>query len=89
MHRLNRLQIVMRASLVGLVYDKALNLSHDGSDAGRVVTIMSTDIDGVCDTGALLHATWGQFFELAAGLVLLAREVGWLFPVPLVTIFRK
>ncbi|QLI66506.1 ABC multidrug transporter B [Metarhizium brunneum] len=83
---LNKLDILIRESLVHLVYDKTLNLSHHGSDAGRVVTLMSTDIDSVSEMGRLLHASWGQAVELVIGMILLAREVGWVFPVPLVII---
>jgi len=85
-HRLNRLQIGIRASLVALVYDKALKISSDVFDANRVVTIMGTDIDGVSGAGEMLHETWGQFAELATGMILLAREVKWLWPLPLAII---
>lgn len=86
---LNKLDILIRESLVHLVYDKTLNLSHHGSDAGRVVTLMSTDIDSASEMGRLLHASWGQAVELVIGMILLAREVGWVFPVPLVIIVCK
>ncbi|OAQ71684.1 ABC multidrug transporter [Purpureocillium lilacinum] len=85
-HRLNRLQIGIRASLVALVYDKALKISSDVFDANRVVTIMGTDIDSVSGAGEMLHETWGQFAELATGMILLAREVKWLWPLPLAII---
>ncbi|KAL3951875.1 hypothetical protein ACCO45_013592 [Purpureocillium lilacinum] len=34
----------------------------------------------------MLHETWGQFAELATGMILLAREVKWLWPLPLAII---
>lgn len=76
----------IRASLVALVYDKALKISSDVSDANKVVTIMGTDIDGVSGAGEMLHETWGQFAELVTGMILLAREVKWLWPLPLAII---
>ncbi|KAK2591549.1 hypothetical protein QQS21_010769 [Conoideocrella luteorostrata] len=49
-------------------------MDHEGSDAGRVVTIMSTDIDAVSGTGEMLHEAWGHGLELVIGMVLLARK---------------
>ena len=71
---------------MALVYDKALKISSDVFDANRVVTIMGTDIDSVSGAGEMLHETWGQFAELATGMILLAREVKWLWPLPLAII---
>ena len=84
--QMNKLEVLIRTSLINLVYEKALHM-NEGSDAGRVVTIIGTDIEGLGEMGALLHGTWAQAVELIIGMVLLAREVGWLFPVPLVTVF--
>lgn len=80
---------MIRGSLVTLVYDKSLNISSNVSDAGKVLTIMSTDIDGVSSAGEMFHETWAMFMELVIGMVLLAREVRWLWPVPLALIFRE
>src|SRR5690625_7403229 len=82
-HRLNRLQTGVRASLAALVYGKALKISSSVSDANKVVSIMGIDIDSVSGAAEMLHETWGQFAELTTGMILLAREVNWLWPVPL------
>ena len=66
---------MMRGSLVALVYDKALNIGSNVSDTGKVLTIMSTDIDSACGAGAMFHETWGMLIELVIGIFLLAREI--------------
>ncbi|KAH7134057.1 P-loop containing nucleoside triphosphate hydrolase protein [Dactylonectria macrodidyma] len=86
-HRLNRLQIMMRGSLTTLIYNKALNMSSESTDAGKVITLMSTDIAGVMNAGTMFHETWGQFLELTIGLIILASQVRWVWPVPLILIF--
>lgn len=80
---------MVKTSLVHLVYDKALKTNTDRSDAGRIVTIMTTDIEGISDIGSEFHETWGQFFELAISLVLLSKQVGWLWPLPVALVFCK
>ncbi|KAI1875114.1 uncharacterized protein JN550_002543 [Neoarthrinium moseri] len=86
-NRLNRLSVMTRGVLVSLVHDKALKSSNDTLNAGKVVTLMSNDVDSLTDVAGMFHETWAQIIEVAIGVVLLAREVGWLWPLPLVFIF--
>ncbi|CAN8101311.1 unnamed protein product [Discula destructiva] len=86
-HRLNRLQVMIRGALIGLLHDRALNARGSDEDNGRVVTLLSNDISNVQTSGDMFHGTWGQFSEVVVGTLLLAREVGWLWPVPIVFIF--
>ncbi|KAK5995410.1 ABC multidrug transporter B [Cladobotryum mycophilum] len=85
--RLNKVEVMMRGSLISLIYNKVLNISSNVSDAARVVTIMSTDVNETATAGQLLHETWAKLFELIIGVILLAREVNWLWPLPFVIIF--
>ncbi|KAH8757146.1 P-loop containing nucleoside triphosphate hydrolase protein, partial [Hyaloscypha sp. PMI_1271] len=72
-HRLNRLKVMIRGAVVGLINCKSLSQQSGSYDDGRAVTLMSTDAESV--------------IEVVLGTLMLAREVGWIFPVPLVIIF--
>ncbi|KAJ4394029.1 hypothetical protein N0V93_003246 [Gnomoniopsis smithogilvyi] len=87
LHRLDRLEIMIRSALTAMLFDRTLQARGSDKEDGRVVTLMSNDISNVENSGAMVHETWGQALEVVVGLSLLAREVGWLWPVPLVFIF--
>jgi ATP-binding cassette, subfamily C (CFTR/MRP), member 1 len=86
-HRLNRLKIMIRGAVVGLINSKSLNQQSSNYDDGRAVTLMSTDAENVGQSAQMFHETWAQVIEVLLGTVMLAREVGWICPVPLVIIF--
>ncbi|KAF2715971.1 P-loop containing nucleoside triphosphate hydrolase protein [Polychaeton citri CBS 116435] len=85
--RLNRLKIMIRGAVVGIINNKSLAQLSSGSNDGRAVTLMSTDSANICQSASMFHETWAHFVEVLLGMGLLAREVGWVFPVPLVIIF--
>ncbi len=88
-HRLNRLKIVVRGSLVGLIYSKSLTIQSGIYDDGKAVTLMSSDADSLGTTTEMVHETWARVVEVLLGMTMLAREVGWVWPVPLIIIFCK
>lgn len=88
-HRLNKLQLMMRGCLTTLIYNKALTIGSNVSDTGKVITIMSTDIDGAAEAGQMLHEAWAKLFELVIGVILLVREIKWLAPLPFIIIICK
>ncbi|KAI1763558.1 putative ABC transporter [Hypoxylon sp. FL1150] len=86
---LNRLKLLTRSALVGLIHHKTIDspaTSYYGND-GEAITLMSTDVDSLDGMVEMFHETWAQILEVVIGLVLLAREVGWLWPLPIVLIF--
>jgi ATP-binding cassette subfamily C (CFTR/MRP) protein 1 len=85
----NRLRVMTRGVLVGLIHSKTLGCSNESLYEGKVVTLMSNDVDNLVDTAEMFHETWAQLLEVLIGILLLAREVGWLWPLPLVFIFCK
>ncbi|KAI1414778.1 ABC transporter [Hypoxylon sp. FL1857] len=86
-HRLNKLKVMIRAALIALVHDKTMNSYAETVNEGKVLTLISTDVDSLVTTGEMFHETWGQILEVIIGIAMLSREVGWLFPVPLFVIF--
>ncbi|KAL7932586.1 P-loop containing nucleoside triphosphate hydrolase protein [Trichoderma chlorosporum] len=85
-HRLNKLEIMIRGCLTTLIYNKTLTIGSHVSDTGRVLTIMSTDVDGAAGAGKMFHEAWAKLFELVLGIILLVREVKWLAPLPFIII---
>ncbi|KXH42042.1 hypothetical protein CNYM01_08392 [Colletotrichum nymphaeae SA-01] len=86
-HRLNRLKIMIRGAVVGLLNNKQLSQQSTGYDDAKAVTLMSTDADNVVQSASMFHETWAQIIEVAIGTVMLARRVGWVCAVPFVMIF--
>ncbi|KJK75094.1 hypothetical protein H634G_09729 [Metarhizium anisopliae BRIP 53293] len=85
-HQQNRLRVMMRGALVGLVFNKTLQSQSNNHDRGKSVTLMNTDVDSLSGIGRMAHDIWAYFLELAIGMVILTSQVGWLSPVPLVII---
>ncbi len=73
---------------MGIIHDKALSLPRAAHDSSEAATLMSTDADGLEGVAEMFHETWAQTLEVAIGVVLLSREVGWIWPLPLILIFR-
>lgn len=78
---------MIRGALTGLLCNHILEARGEDEEDGKVVTLISNDISNVENSGEMVHETWGQASEVVLGTFLLARQVGWLWPVPLVFIF--
>lgn len=88
-HRLNRLKVMTKSSLVGLIHDKTMNSPSVAYDNGEANTLISTDADSLDSVAEMIHETWAQIIEVLIGIGLLASQVGWVWPLPLVLIYRK
>ncbi|KAH8689022.1 putative ABC transporter [Talaromyces proteolyticus] len=86
-HRLNRLKLMIRSSLVGLIHEKAMKSPSVAYDDGEATTLMSTDAEGLEGIGEMVHETWAQVIEVLIGMAFLATKVGWIWPLPLVLIY--
>ncbi|KXJ96142.1 ABC transporter type 1, transmembrane domain-containing protein [Microdochium bolleyi] len=84
---LNRLRVSTRCALAALIEDKMMHSWAESSLEGVVLSLISNDIDALDSISELVHETWAQALEVFLGFFLLWREVGWLWPVPLVMIF--
>ncbi|CAH0025727.1 unnamed protein product [Clonostachys rhizophaga] len=83
---LNRLRVKTRNALILLIEDKTMRSWADASLEGRVLTLISVDVDALETIPEMVHEIWGQALEVMVGFFLLSREVGWLWPVPLAMI---
>jgi len=88
-HRVNRLEVMTRGAMVSLIHSRALDVRNSETEDGKVATLVSNDISNMEDSARMFHETWAQFLEVVVGTFLLSRQVGWLWPVPLILIFRK
>jgi ATP-binding cassette subfamily C (CFTR/MRP) protein 1 len=64
-----------------------MNLPSISYDDGEATTLMSTDADSLINIGSIVHEIWAQVIEVLIGISLLASEVGWIWPLPLVLIY--
>jgi ATP-binding cassette, subfamily C (CFTR/MRP), member 1 len=87
-HTLNRLSLMTKSALTGLIHDKAVHSPSSEYEDAEAITLMSTDVDGLEGVTGMFHETWAQCLEVMIGIALLAREVGWIWPLPLVLIYR-
>jgi ATP-binding cassette subfamily C (CFTR/MRP) protein 1 len=77
---------MFRGSLIGLIYSHSLELADSSHDELAAITLMSTDIDIICNAISTLFEVWAQLIEVSIGFWLLARQLGWVSVVPLLII---
>lgn len=85
-HGLNRLQVMIRGALLGLVHEHSLLARHKPYSKGTTVAIASTDVSALEGAPRMLHEAWALSVEVVIGSIFLAKQVGWLWPVPHVII---
>lgn len=73
--------------MVSLIHSRALDVRNSEATDGKVATLISSDVGNMEDSARMFHETWAQFVEVVVGTFLLSRQVGWLWPLPLVLIF--
>ena len=88
-HQLNRLNVMTRAALIGLIYEKTLNTPYTTYKDFSAVTLMSTDADSLGNVSDMFHEAWSQVLEVGVGVTLLAQQIGWFCLVPLLLISGK
>ncbi|KAF5875138.1 putative abc multidrug protein [Botrytis fragariae] len=86
-HHIYRNVTMVRGSLVSLIYTKSLSIENQMDDPSSALTLMSTDVDRICQSVVMLHDLWSRPLELILGIVLLAFQIGWVCTMPLVVIF--
>ncbi|KAG2005232.1 hypothetical protein GB937_008929 [Aspergillus fischeri] len=86
-HRLNRLKLMTRSALIGLIHDKIMKSPSNAYDNGEATTLMSTDAETLDGIAEMIHETWAQVIEVLIGTRFLAGQVGWIWPLPLFLIY--
>lgn len=87
---------MLRGSLIGLIHQSSLvasphepqkdtDRSHSDSTP---VALVTTDVATLEDAVETFYMTWACVIEVIIGTTMLARQVGWVWPLPhLITIF--
>ncbi|KAJ5721180.1 ATP-binding cassette transporter [Penicillium malachiteum] len=86
-HRVNQLQIMIRAGMISLIHDHSLKVPIRSSDGSEALTLVGIDIESIESSGEIFHETWAQLFEVIIGTFILTARVGWLAFLPLIIIF--
>ncbi|KAL1902690.1 hypothetical protein Sste5346_001133 [Sporothrix stenoceras] len=81
-HLLNRIEIMFRGALVGIIHQKALTGRSHAYDDGKALTLISTDAVELEGSAEVLHEMWAFCLEAVIGFSMLAMEIGWLWPLP-------
>ncbi|OJJ96983.1 hypothetical protein ASPACDRAFT_1882742 [Aspergillus aculeatus ATCC 16872] len=76
-HRLYRMITMFRGAMVSQIYSKTLGLAK-APDESAALTLMSTDVDRIAFSLRQIAEVWARTVELAMGLWLLERQVGWI-----------
>ncbi|KAJ5898746.1 ABC transporter integral membrane type 1 [Penicillium taxi] len=75
-HMTYRLVTSARGNLISIIYAKTVDLSITALDESAAVTLMSSDVQSICNGFALMNELWGVPIELAVCLYLLTRQLG-------------
>lgn len=78
-----------RSSLVGLIHDKILKLPNLAYENGEATSLMSNDAESLDGIAEMVHETWAQVIEVLIGIRLLATQVGWISPLPILLIYCR
>ena len=74
--------------MVGLVYRRSLSLQDGLHEESAAITLMSTDVDIICDAIPIIYELWAQVIEVMIGFGLLWRQLGWVAVIPLLIVAR-
>ncbi|KGO74028.1 ABC transporter, integral membrane type 1 [Penicillium italicum] len=85
--QINRLRVMVRGALIGLIHHQSLHLTHDKSQSSSALTLITSDIDSIESVGETFHETWARLVEVVTGTALLASHIRWFSLLPLVIIF--
>ena len=75
-HTKNQILISIKSMLTSAIYQKSFKLSSTDIDAGRMITLMTADVEGVERFIDLAYDSWATVLQLTIGIDLLFVFVG-------------
>lgn len=75
---------MIRGCLVGIIYDKTLQLPSAAAKSSASLTLISSDVDRIALTAETAYEIWGGAIEIGVAVYLLQRQLGWACIVPLI-----
>ncbi|KAE8342743.1 hypothetical protein BDV24DRAFT_173704 [Aspergillus arachidicola] len=88
-HRLNRLQVMTRGALVGLIHARCFRVVKPNMQDGKVLALITADVDNVIGVAEMWHETWAQTIEVMVGTALLVKKIGWFAGIPLIMVIAN
>ncbi|ETS81802.1 hypothetical protein PFICI_06804 [Pestalotiopsis fici W106-1] len=79
-----RLMVKVRGALVGIIYRDMLNVRAQSNNSSMALTLMSTDVDRICQTGRWLVDLVPNVVQVGIGLYILGIQLGAVCVAPLV-----
>lgn len=75
-HMTYRFVTSARGNLISIIYSKTVDLSVTALDESVAVTLMSSDVQAICNGLELINDLWAVPLELAIAVYLLVRQLG-------------
>jgi len=75
-HKANRMTTMVRGALVNAIYSQTLDLSITNLDESAAVTLMSSDVDRICEAILSIHNMWSSPVEIALAIWFLQQYIG-------------
>lgn len=75
---------MIRGTLINAVYSQTLDLSITSLDESAAVTLMSSDVERICEAILPIHGVWAGPIEIGLAIWLLQKEVGFALFGPLI-----
>jgi ATP-binding cassette subfamily C (CFTR/MRP) protein 1 len=72
---------------VSLIYSRSLHQSAGVYDESAALTLMNNDVDSLARSLEALCDLWARVIEIAVGIWLLEKQLGWVCVSPLVIVF--
>lgn len=83
-HKTNRVAVMVRGTLVNIIYAQTLDLSITSLDESASVTLMSSNVERICEALLSIHTIWASPIEIGLAIWLLQGEIGLALFGPLV-----
>jgi ATP-binding cassette subfamily C (CFTR/MRP) protein 1 len=77
---------MVRGGLICSISEKMLTLDAANTRIDASFTLISTDVERICQSLRNMHEAWANIIELAIAIYLLARELGAASVAPVVLV---
>lgn len=77
---------MFRGAITSMIYTKSLDIPSSSYDDAKALTLMTADLDRMIMSFQGLSQVWAYVIEIAIGIFLLARQVGWICVAPVLVV---
>jgi ATP-binding cassette subfamily C (CFTR/MRP) protein 1 len=77
---------MVRGVLISAISAKMLKLDTTNAQHGNGFTLISTDVERICQSLRNMHEAWANLIELGIAIYLLARQLGAACIAPVVVV---